>query len=353
MTSAERVQAIVDYGFTERQSRFLVLVMRHSGLCIKRQYGTFAGVARGGEKCNAFFDKLVRRGYAVAADCVHNRARLYHVNHKPLYYSIGEPESRYRRAVPAGQVAERLMRLDAALVSPDLEWLTTRPEKLAYLAARTTGESSEGPKEMSVQDRPDRFPGTFPIGIDATGRVVPLYVVTKPWTRDFRAFLIGHLELLSVATTWTLRVVFPPSLQRVVPDYRRAVHDELESRLDEETAGLLSWYFFHCRRRTDWTRPPYNNAGPNSLGAKFDWCSKAFAGPRFSRLYHRWLTEDFAAFKAIPAPVSEAFASGRATLDLHLLPHSYEHLHPLVSRRRSQLRRVTADAAGGMKAAAA
>ena len=46
MTTAERVHAIVDYGFTERQSRFLVLVMRHSGLCIKRQYGAFAGVAR-------------------------------------------------------------------------------------------------------------------------------------------------------------------------------------------------------------------------------------------------------------------------------------------------------------------
>jgi hypothetical protein len=76
MTTAERVQAIIDYGFTERQARFLVLVMRHSGLCIKRQYGTLAGVARGGEKCNAFFDKLVRRGYAVAVDCVHNRARL-------------------------------------------------------------------------------------------------------------------------------------------------------------------------------------------------------------------------------------------------------------------------------------
>jgi len=49
MTIIERVQTIVDYGFTERQARFLVLVMRDSGLCIKRQYGTFADVARGGE----------------------------------------------------------------------------------------------------------------------------------------------------------------------------------------------------------------------------------------------------------------------------------------------------------------
>ncbi len=346
MTTCERVQAIADYGFTERQARFLVLVMRHSGLCIKRQYGAFAGVARGGEKCNAFFDKLVRRGYAVAADCVHNRARLYHVHHKPLYHSIGEPENRYRRAVPAGQAAERLMRLDAALISPDLEWLTTRSEKLACLAARTRSEPSER-ADAPVQDRPDRFPGTFPIGIDTSGRVVLVYVATKPWTNDFRTFLVGHLEFVSVTPTWTLRVVIPPFLRRVIPEYKRAVYDELESRLDEETVSLLRWYFFHCRRGTDWTQPPYDRTGPDSLRARFERCAKAFAGPRFTRLYQRWVTDGDAVLTPIPVGVSEAFASGRAALDFHLLPHTYEHLHPLVSRRRSQSRPFIADAEEG------
>lgn len=347
MTTSERVQAIADYGFTERQARFLVLVMQHSGLCIKRQYGAFAGVARGGEKCNAFFAKLVLRGYAVASNCVHNRARLYHVHHKPLYYSIGEAESRYRRAVPAGQAAERLMRLDAALLGPDLEWLTTRSRKLAYLAARTRSESSERPAEAPGQDRPDRFPGTFPIGIDSIGRVVLVYVVTKPWTNDFRSFLVGHLELVSVTPAWTLRVVFPPSLQRVISEYQRAVYDELESRLDEQTVSLLRWYFFHCRRGTDWTQPPYDRTGPDSLRARFERCANAFAGPRFTRLYQRWVADGDAVLTPVPVAVSEAFASGRAALDLHILPHTYEHLHPLVSRRRSQPRRVTADAEEG------
>jgi len=84
LTTAERVQAVVDHGFTERQARFLVLVMRHSGLCVKRQYAAFAEIANGGEKCNAFFAKLVHRGYAGATSCIHGRAKLYHVHHKPL-----------------------------------------------------------------------------------------------------------------------------------------------------------------------------------------------------------------------------------------------------------------------------
>ena len=42
MTQDERIRAVVDCGFTERQARFLVLVMRHGGVWIARQYASFA-----------------------------------------------------------------------------------------------------------------------------------------------------------------------------------------------------------------------------------------------------------------------------------------------------------------------
>jgi hypothetical protein len=345
VTTEERVQAVADYGFTHRQARFLVLVMRHSGLCVKRQYAAFAGIKPGGEKCNAFFERLVRRGYAVSSDCVHNRARLYHVHHKPLYHSIGEAESRYRRAIPAGRAVERLMRLDAALISPDVEWLTTRSGKLAYLASKTAPASSDSPADTAAHDQRDLFPGTFPIGLDADGRVGLLYVATVPWTDDFRSFLVGHLGLLAVMPAWTLRVVFPPPLRRAVEDYRRAVYEELESRLDPQMLNDLGWYFFHCRRHTDWSE--YTGPGGELVKARFARCAKAFAGPRFTRLYRRWLIEDDAALTPVPTTVSEAFVTGRAALDLRVLPHTYDHLSPLVSRRRSHRRRNTADAHEG------
>ena len=188
------MQAVADYGFTERQARFLVLVMRHAGLCVKRQYAAFAGIAPGGEKCNAFFDKLVQRGYAIASDCIHNRARLYHVHHKPLYHAIGEPESGYRRRVPARRAAERLMRLDAVLRSPHLDWLTTRSEKVAYLAARTSPEIIEHRAETTTPKAPDivsEFPGTLPIGIDATGSLVVLVYLVRAVDRGLPVFRWG------------------------------------------------------------------------------------------------------------------------------------------------------------------
>jgi hypothetical protein len=334
LTTQERIQAVADYGFTERQARFLVLVMRHAGLCVKRQYAAFAGIANGGERCNAFFDKVVTRGYAVASECIHNRAHLYHIHHKPLYHAIGEPESRYRRSVPARRAADRLMRLDAVLVSPDLDLLTTRSEKLAYLTPRTAPESSERSVEVAVEDRPDLFSGTFPIGIDATGRVVLLYLATVPWTDDFRLFLVGHVGLLSETPTWTLRIVFPPSMQRVVPDYERVVHEELESPLLADTLNDLKWYFFHCRRGTDWSE--YKTAGGDAIKARFARCTKAFAGPRFALLYRRWLTDGEGALTAVSPVISKALASGSARFECVVLPHTYQHLSPLVSRRRSR-----------------
>jgi len=342
MTNEERVQAIADYGFTDRQARFLVLVMRHSGLCIKRQYGTLAGVPRGGEKCNVFFEKLVRRGFATTSPCLHNRARLFHLHSKPLYHAIGEPDSRYRRAVPARQVRHRLMRLDAALLGPDLDWLTTRTEKLAWLATHRPVEGSVSPAD-SLPDHSDLLPGTFPMGTDATGRLVILYIVTVPWTEDFRLFLKGHEPVLAAAPTWTLRVVLPASLRRVADDYTTAVHEELESPVADP--GEVGWFFFHRRRGTDWRE--YIKPGGEALKSKAVRCLTTYTGPRFTLLYRRWLAEGEAALKPISPRIREALAAGRAGLECVVLPYDYEPFSPLVSRRRGSRPLHTVEDDGG------
>src|SRR5918993_1248336 len=107
MTLENRIKAIAEFGFTERQARFLDLVMVFSGLCVPRQYAAFAGTAYG-RRVTCFFDRLVRDGYATVSDCLHNRAELYHVRHRALYRAIDQPHSRYRRLVPARQVIDRL-----------------------------------------------------------------------------------------------------------------------------------------------------------------------------------------------------------------------------------------------------
>src|SRR5882762_3335971 len=131
MTAEDRANAVAEFGFTPRQARFLALVMRHAGVCLLRQYSMFAGILHG-QKTRAFFHKLVSRRYASAYACRHNRGRLYHVHQFGLYRAIEEPNNAYRRPVTAARVAERLMVLDAVLADPQLDWLATAAEKVAY-----------------------------------------------------------------------------------------------------------------------------------------------------------------------------------------------------------------------------
>jgi hypothetical protein len=304
-----------------------------SDLCISyRQYGAFAGVARGGQKCNAFFDKLVRRGYAVAGSCIHNRARLYHIHHKPLYYVIGEVTSRYRRRVPARLAVERLMLLDAVLTTPHLEWLTTGSEKGAYLARLNAFAgvvtASETPGDATPRTLP-QLTATFPIGLERDGRAVLLYLGSEPWTDGFRSFLQAHAALLRVAPTWTLRLVFPRPLDRVYDAYQTVVREELESPLHPATISELKWYFEHRRHAVE---------GPvHAMTRGFlEKGAQLFGTPRFTQMYRRWLKHGDAVFEAPSSPaIAEALNTGRGRVECLVLPHTYRHLSPLVNDERA------------------
>lgn len=333
MTSThDRIQALTEFGFTERQARFLVLVMRHAGVCVPRQYARFAGVAYGA-KCNAFFDRLVRRGFARGVDCIHNRARLYHVHSKALYHVIGDAGSQYRRPLSPRLAIERLMLLDALLTTPDLEWFTTAAEKAAYLArliasAVAATQQTSPPKGDST--RAVRLPGMLPIGVESDARTVLLYLATEVSTDAFRAFLQGHTALLRVAPTWTLRILFPRPLDLVYDAFQTVIHEELESPLHPATIGELKWYFEH---RDKATREPMHPRDQRFI----DVGATVFGTPRFAALYQRWLKRGNVVFEGPSSPViAEALNSGAGRVESFVLPHTYRHLSPLVDHRRSR-----------------
>jgi hypothetical protein len=145
----DRVRAISEFGFTERQARFLVTVMLHSGVCLLRQYSSFAGIVHG-QKTRKFFAKLVRLRYASAYPCRHNRGRVYRVHHKALYRAIGETDSRHRRPLSPSRVVAGLMLLDAMLAEPELTWLATDAETLPAIPRNAT---TRGPSPATSRTR--------------------------------------------------------------------------------------------------------------------------------------------------------------------------------------------------------
>ena len=150
MTFKERVQAILDHGFTERQAGFLTTVMLHAGVCLGRQYCAYAGIVRG-QKVHDFFRDLVGNGFATVYPRAHRKTHLYHVHAKALYRSIGEPNNRHRRPVPVSRAIERLMLLDGVLTDRHHSWLATERDNPIRVERTSTIQGSPTLQIRSMQ----------------------------------------------------------------------------------------------------------------------------------------------------------------------------------------------------------
>jgi hypothetical protein len=332
MNFDERVQAVAKFGFTDRQARFLVTVMLHAGMCVPRQYARFAGTAYG-HNVTKFFDKLVHRRYATASGCLHNRAALYHVHHQALYRAIGQPQSRYRRPVSARQAIDRLRLLDGVINNPELVWLATEDDKVAFFNLMAPSLPPERLPHVTVgTPSPSRlhlFPEGLPIGVESNGRVVFLFLVTSPFDADLRKFLQRHAELLRALPGWTLQLLFLRRAAGMMPAFENAAREELTGRFAPATIAELKWY---CAERRS---TPDLRARCQSDG-RFGRAHRAFNTSGCQMLYRRWLTDGDAVFELVSSPaIADAFARGTARIESQVLLASYDHLSPLVSLVRS------------------
>jgi hypothetical protein len=327
LTADERVHAVAKLGFTERQARFLTTVMLHGGICVRRQYARFSGTAYG-HKVNVFFEKLVRGGHVSSCDCVHNRAKLYHVHDRVLYRAIGEANSRYRRPVAARAVFGRLTRLDAVLEYPQLKWLPTEGEKLAFFAGAVPSCPVVRPQHMTVDVGPRRrvrvFADDVLIGVESTGRVVFLHLVTTPFTDALRPSLQRCGDLLRTLPAWTLKLLFPARISSSIDSFVAVAREELATPLSPEVVAELRGYFEQLRSRA--------KGQTSAVDSRLRQVQRAFAAPRFRVLYRRWLTDGETALEAVSSPViADAIACGTGRIEASVLPIQYEHLSPLAS----------------------
>jgi hypothetical protein len=260
--SERRVNALVGFGFTQRQREFLVTVMVHAGCFLERQYCTFTGTARG-QNSRDFVARLVARRFARSIEPGPvRRGRLYHVHHKPLYEAIGFSDDRNRRLHSTGRMIERMMILDAVLGDRRCWWLSPAEDKRTFFDARETGLRDEEYPHISFGAERQKiircFPDKLPIGIDKedTGRLVFLYLVNRRIPLDFRQFLIRHHSLFVNLHTWTVRLLVPRRFRKAVAIYKAAVREELWTPLDPSVSKALETYFRERKERGGHLREP-------------------------------------------------------------------------------------------------
>jgi hypothetical protein len=320
-TFNDRVEAVKAFRFTERQARFVVTVMLHSGVCLGRQYCAFAGIDYGAPVAN-LFKTLQARGFATPQVCGHNRARLFHIHFKPLYAAIGEPDNRFRRPMTLARAVERLMLLDAVMADRKVSWLGTERDKVHYFA------SIDVPRHYlpsltfrSADEETIRyFPEKLPIGVGRDGLThVFLYLVTGSTPMDFRLFLERHAELLRSLPAWTIRLLIPRHLADTASLHQAAFAEQLTTPLPADVVDEIRWYFHAC------------NGGGTDLDERYYRAQTAFSGPRFRALYKRWLMDGERVLDAVMSPVLVDVVARRVgRLECQVLAHPYLHLLPLV-----------------------
>jgi hypothetical protein len=318
-----RVQRMEARGFTERQARFLVTLMLHSGVCMGRHYCTHAGIAYG-QKMHDFFQLLLARGFATARGCGHNTARLYHLHYRPFYEAIGEPDNRHRKPMALARAIEHLMLLDAVIDDRERTWLATEDEKVSYFTRvrRLAADALPSLTFVGPSSTTTRwFHDKLPVGVAPDRETdVFLYLVTRASPIEFRAFLERHAELWRALPSWTLRLLFPAHLVKARDDYQAAFEEQLMMPLRPPTRDELRWYF-EARR-----------AGCTARDARFERASRAFKAPRFRALYRVWLEgRDGVVDATISPALPDAIGRGAGQLECRVLAHRYRHLSPLLA----------------------
>jgi hypothetical protein len=325
-----RVAAIMAFGFTERQARFLVNVLVFSGVFIERQYRAFTGVAHG-QKTHDFLAKLVTGGYAtpITPGALH-RGRLFHVRYRPLYEAIGETNNRHRKPASLGRFVERLMFLDAVLADKHYGWLGTEQDKLTYFLEFL---EKDFPKDwyphLTFGDGPEKttryFPDKLPIGVPCHGgrRHVFLYLVTREVPADFRVFLLRHADVLKAVDEWTIRVLLPRRFRKAAALYRYAVRDAFMMPLTPHDTDQLDWYF---RARQGQVMNPSPDPDLDLATA-----ARKFGAARFEALYRVWRERAVQALWAVQSPIlRDHLQRGWGRVEFAELPHQYLQLTPLV-----------------------
>lgn len=328
--NAERLAAIAAFGFTERQSRFLLQVLLHAGVFVERQYCSHAGIVHG-QKTTNFINGLVEGRFAtpIATGKLH-RGRMFHVHYKPLWAAIGEPDSRFRKPNALGRMIERVMVLDAVLDDGGFLWLGPAADKRRHFM-RHLGDRLEvhnyphllfgcGP-EKAVR----HFPDKLPIGMQPFAEPhVFVYLVTHPSPMDFRSFLLRHTALLRALNRWTVRLLIPRPLARARLAYLHAAREHIATPLHPSAFKTLEWLFPERKRLGD--------AGAGPADARYRDTSKAFHTPRFRALYQHWLDDPMNTLRdALSTTTADAVERGHGQVECVQLSRQYMHLSPLVA----------------------
>ena len=129
-----RENALQPFGWTGQKAEWVALVCLHSGVFTRAQFCYFFDAVSDRKRAFRFVRDLVDRRLAVE-DALPNRRggpKAVRISNKEIYRKLGIENVRHRRDADYSVMLRRLLSLDYVLEYPELPWLPTEREKVAF-----------------------------------------------------------------------------------------------------------------------------------------------------------------------------------------------------------------------------
>ena len=130
----DREKSLEPFGWKGREAEWIALVCLHSGVFTRAQFCYFFDAVSDRKRAFRFVRDLVDRGLAVE-DALPNkrgRAKACQISSKEIYRKLGIENVRHRRDADDSLMLRRLLSLDYVLEHPELPWLPSEQEKVAF-----------------------------------------------------------------------------------------------------------------------------------------------------------------------------------------------------------------------------
>jgi hypothetical protein len=328
--TAARSRTLTRFGYTDRQAMFLSAVAAHSGYFLRRQFMEFIGRGHGAVTVT-FLRAVLMRGHAVVAR-LRNHSQVYHLVHKSIYATLGNPNSRNRRRHELSAIRLRLMRLDFVLTRREWTFFGNERDVVQFFtecqrishdllpAAVWTGRTHG----HGVTTR--YFAERYPIGISPDGQAVVLVYVDDADTTEagFTRFLERYVPLCR-RLTMPVEVVFLTAAEGQESIAERAfsrVTQRHPAHANENLDGDKTELREYVRARRMWEEKALAGVRQEQLDAMRSRLQQ-FRHPLADALYRTWQLNGDSAIDRFLAERSTTVAVDRVRLVVHRLPFDY------------------------------
>jgi hypothetical protein len=311
----DRCHALEMLGYTARQAQFLVLVARHGGYFLRRQYVTFTGTGHGLAAVRFLAQCVAREHIRVLP--YGRQSHVFHLCARPLYAAIGEEDNRNRRPAEWDAVIRKLMMLDFVLAHPSARFLATEGEKVALLRERLIPADvwphrRYAPRHSSGRTTTRYFVDKMPWyqqGDDA--RVWIAYVDAERTLQGFQTFLDQYRALLAS---------LPSGVTYVAPTvWHGVIQNAFTKALESRDRGIMRRFVEYCEFRRTIDETHSNRLLTPDQRRQFREQCAEFRTPAFDALYRKYLETS-----AVSSADVDAASFPPCLLRVHALGRRYD-----------------------------